>query len=191
MYGPFSGEFMGTLVLILLADGAADGYPGPKGWGAKSSAAVLSKFVHLGICPNRLEWHVNVANAGALADTLSRERDRALLFRTLATLRTDIGRVTLERCHTRLRRCRVSAGRGGYRSPAADGTSFPEHADSRIGWTALVRQVQLTRALTSPLVRCLGSSEPTCPRMSRLLRRYCGHRGGLCVCAATNRRSRR
>jgi hypothetical protein len=31
-----------------------------------------------------------VANASALADTLSRERDRALLFRTLATLRTDI-----------------------------------------------------------------------------------------------------
>jgi hypothetical protein len=33
---------------------------------------------------------VNVANASPLADTLSRERDRALLFRTLATLRTDI-----------------------------------------------------------------------------------------------------
>jgi glycerol uptake facilitator-like aquaporin len=39
MYGPFFGEFMGTLVLMLLGDGAADGYPGPKGWGAKSSAA--------------------------------------------------------------------------------------------------------------------------------------------------------
>jgi 5'-3' exonuclease len=36
------------------------------------------------------EWHVNVANASALADTLSREREQALLFRTLATLRTDI-----------------------------------------------------------------------------------------------------
>ncbi len=33
---------------------------------------------------------MNAANASALADTLSRERDRALLFRTLATLRTDI-----------------------------------------------------------------------------------------------------
>ena len=76
--------------LALVGD-AADGYPGLKGWGAKSSAAVLSKFVHLEDVPiDWREWHVNVANAGALADTLSRERDRALLFRTLATLRTDI-----------------------------------------------------------------------------------------------------
>jgi hypothetical protein len=33
---------------------------------------------------------VNAANASALAHTLSRERERTLLFRTLATLRTDI-----------------------------------------------------------------------------------------------------
>ena len=33
---------------------------------------------------------MNAANASALADTLSRERDRALLFRTLATLRSDL-----------------------------------------------------------------------------------------------------
>ena len=33
---------------------------------------------------------MNAANAGALARTLSNERDRALLFRTLATLQTDI-----------------------------------------------------------------------------------------------------
>ena len=33
---------------------------------------------------------MNVTNASALAATLSRERERALLFRTLATLRTDI-----------------------------------------------------------------------------------------------------
>jgi hypothetical protein len=33
---------------------------------------------------------VNAVNASALARTLSAERDRALLFRTLATLRTDI-----------------------------------------------------------------------------------------------------
>lgn len=76
--------------LALVGD-AADGYPGLKGWGAKSSAAVLSKFVHLEHVPTDCrEWHVNVANAGALADTLSRELDRALLFRSLATLRTDI-----------------------------------------------------------------------------------------------------
>jgi 5'-3' exonuclease len=76
--------------LALVGD-TADGYPGLRGWGAKSSAAVLSKFVHLeSIPPDWRDWHVNVANAGALADTLSREREQALLFRTLATLRMDI-----------------------------------------------------------------------------------------------------
>jgi 5'-3' exonuclease len=76
--------------LALVGD-AADGYPGLRGWGAKSSAAVLSKFVHLESIPTDWrDWHVNVSNASALADTLSRERDHALLFRSLATLRTDI-----------------------------------------------------------------------------------------------------
>ena len=76
--------------LALVGD-AADGYPGLPGWGAKSSAAVLAKFVHLESIPaDSREWRVNAANAGALADTLRRERERALLFRTLATLRTDI-----------------------------------------------------------------------------------------------------
>jgi len=76
--------------LALVGD-AADGYPGLQGWGAKSSAAVLAKFVHLESIPSDpREWRVNAANASALADTLLRERERALLFRTLATLRTDI-----------------------------------------------------------------------------------------------------
>ena len=76
--------------LALVGD-AADGYPGLPGWGAKSSAAVLAKFVHLESIPaDWREWRVNAANASALAATLSRERERALLFRTLATLRTDI-----------------------------------------------------------------------------------------------------
>ncbi len=76
--------------LALVGD-SADGYPGLRGWGAKSSAAVLGKFGHIESIPaDWREWHVNAANASALADTLSREHDRALLFRTLATLRTDI-----------------------------------------------------------------------------------------------------
>jgi len=76
--------------LALVGD-SADGYPGLPGWGAKSSAAVLAKFGHLESIPaDWREWHVKAASAGALADTLSRERERALLFRTLATLRTDI-----------------------------------------------------------------------------------------------------
>jgi 5'-3' exonuclease len=76
--------------LALVGD-SADGYPGLRGWGAKSSAVVLAKFVHLESIPlDYREWHVNAANASALAATLSREMEVALLFRKLATLRTDI-----------------------------------------------------------------------------------------------------
>jgi len=76
--------------LALVGD-AADGYPGLSGWGAKSTAAVLARFGHLeGILLDWSEWHVSAANAKALANTLSIEHDKALLFRTLATLRTDI-----------------------------------------------------------------------------------------------------
>lgn len=76
--------------LALVGD-ASDGYPGLPGWGPKSSATVLAKFAHLESIPRDwYEWRVNVVNPSALANTLSRERDRALLFRTLATLRTDI-----------------------------------------------------------------------------------------------------
>jgi 5'-3' exonuclease len=76
--------------LALVGD-AADGYPGLSGWGAKSTAAVLAKYGHLESIPTDWrEWHVNAAHASALAHTLSCERDLALLFRKLATLRTDI-----------------------------------------------------------------------------------------------------
>src|ERR1700674_216169 len=73
--------------LALVGD-SADGYPGLPGWGAKSSAAVLAKFIHLESIPaDGHTWGVDVGNVGALAATLERERDRVLLFRTLATLR--------------------------------------------------------------------------------------------------------
>jgi len=76
--------------LALVGD-ASDGYPGLPGWGAKSTAAVLAKFGHLESIPaDWREWHVNASNAGSLAQTLAREMENALLFRTLATLRTDI-----------------------------------------------------------------------------------------------------
>jgi 5'-3' exonuclease len=76
--------------LALVGD-AADGYPGLPGWGAKSTAAALAKFGHIESIPaDWREWHVDAASASTLAATLSRERDRALLFRTLAALRTDI-----------------------------------------------------------------------------------------------------
>ena len=76
--------------LALVGD-SADGYPGLRGWGAKSAAAVLARYRHLeGIPADWREWKVNAASPGALAVTLNDSRDDALLFRTLATLRTDI-----------------------------------------------------------------------------------------------------
>ncbi len=76
--------------LALVGD-AADGYPGLVGWGAKSAAAVLAKYGHLESIPADFrQWNVNAANAGALANTLIKERKKVMLFRTLATLRTDI-----------------------------------------------------------------------------------------------------
>jgi 5'-3' exonuclease len=76
--------------LALVGD-AADGYPGLKGWGAKSTAAVLSRFGHIESIPSDpAQWSVNAANSGTLARTLARDRELALLFRDLATLRTRL-----------------------------------------------------------------------------------------------------
>jgi 5'-3' exonuclease len=76
--------------LALVGD-SADGYPGLPGWGAKSSAAVLARYEHLENIPADWKtWGVNAANPAALAATLERERDRAYLFRDLATLRADL-----------------------------------------------------------------------------------------------------
>jgi 5'-3' exonuclease len=76
--------------LALVGD-AADGFPGLPGWGAKSAAALLAKYGHLEAIPaDPREWYVNVASPVRLAQTLQRDLDLALLFRNLATLRTDI-----------------------------------------------------------------------------------------------------
>jgi 5'-3' exonuclease len=76
--------------LALVGD-AADGYPGLPGWGSISSAAILAKYSHIELIPpDWREWRVNAANASALAHTLYSQYDRALLFRRLATLQTDI-----------------------------------------------------------------------------------------------------
>ena len=76
--------------LALVGD-AADGYPGLPGWGAKSTAAVLAIFKHLESIPrDASQWRVDILNTSSLARTLAAEWERALLFRNLATLRTNI-----------------------------------------------------------------------------------------------------
>jgi 5'-3' exonuclease len=75
--------------LALVGD-AADGYPGIPGFGAKSAAAVLQRFGSIEAIPgDSSEWHAGVSRAGRLAQTLVDQRDLALLFKTLATLRVD------------------------------------------------------------------------------------------------------
>jgi 5'-3' exonuclease len=76
--------------LALVGD-AADGYPGLPGWGAKSAAAVLARYSHIEQIPDDWRaWGVNAASPARLARTLAVERERAVLFRKLATLCTDI-----------------------------------------------------------------------------------------------------
>jgi len=76
--------------LALVGD-AADGYPGLPGWGAKSAAAVLAKFKHLEHIPGDWRsWSVNASSPGRLAQTLAERQRDVMLFRQLATLRTDV-----------------------------------------------------------------------------------------------------
>ncbi|MCU1449015.1 MAG: Flap endonuclease [Acidimicrobiales bacterium] len=75
--------------LALVGD-SSDGYPGLPGWGAKSTAAVLRRYLHIEEIPPRFErWDIHVSGARRLASVLTERMDDALLFRTLATLRLD------------------------------------------------------------------------------------------------------
>lgn len=76
--------------LALVGD-AADGYPGLRGWGAKGTSAVLAKFGHIEAIPKDIaEWQLAIANPRGMNDTLRAEWDNALLFRNLATLKTNL-----------------------------------------------------------------------------------------------------
>lgn len=76
--------------LALMGD-SADGFPGLRGWGAKSASAVLARYEHLESIPDdpRL-WDVKVRGAASLARTLVAHREEAALFKDLATLRRDL-----------------------------------------------------------------------------------------------------
>lgn len=75
--------------LALVGD-SADGIPGIPGWGAKSSAQVLTTYGALEAIPaDPAAWRVKVRGAPRLAATLAERREDALLYKRLATLRTD------------------------------------------------------------------------------------------------------
>ena len=76
--------------LALVGD-SADGFPGIPGWGEKASGAVLGRYAHLERIPAKAtEWTVAVRGVARLAASLEENRPLAMLFRTLATLRTDV-----------------------------------------------------------------------------------------------------
>jgi 5'-3' exonuclease len=76
--------------LALVGD-SADGFPGLPGWGKRSAAAVLARYGHLEEIPlDPTNWDVRgVRGTKALASTLVDNLKLVLLFRNLATLRTE------------------------------------------------------------------------------------------------------
>jgi 5'-3' exonuclease len=79
--------------LALVGD-SADGFPGLAGWGKRSASAVLAHYGTFDAVPDDVaDWDPAVRKglrgAAALAARLADERDRAELFRDLATLRRD------------------------------------------------------------------------------------------------------
>lgn len=79
--------------LALVGD-SADGFPGVTGWGKQSASAVLAHYEHLEAIPtDARSWHDGtrraVRGAPRLAANLAAQRDDALLFRVLATLRIE------------------------------------------------------------------------------------------------------
>ena len=76
--------------LALVGDNA-DGIPGVPRWGEKSASAVLGAYQHLEAIPDDdTQWKVKVRGAASLAASLREHRDVVLLYRRLATLRTDV-----------------------------------------------------------------------------------------------------
>jgi 5'-3' exonuclease len=76
--------------LALVGDDA-DGIPGVHRWGAKSAASVLARYGQIEAIPDdEGKWSVAVRGAAALAASLREHRAESALYKTLATLRTDV-----------------------------------------------------------------------------------------------------
>ena len=73
-----------------LVGDTADGFPGIKGWGAKSSATLLSHYHHIENIPNdHMEWVMQVRSSQKLSETLNTDYELALLFKLIATIDYD------------------------------------------------------------------------------------------------------
>jgi 5'-3' exonuclease len=76
--------------LALVGD-SADGFPGVTGFGDKSVAALLGKFIHVEDIPDDFrKWPAGVRQAEKLAGELRANRENVALYKRLATLVTDV-----------------------------------------------------------------------------------------------------
>jgi 5'-3' exonuclease len=74
-----------------LVGDSADGFPGVRGWGAKSAGAVLAHYHHIERIPLEASlWEPEVRGAQRLVESLRAGIADALLFRFLAMLRLDV-----------------------------------------------------------------------------------------------------
>jgi 5'-3' exonuclease len=90
-YGVDPGSIPDWLALV---GDSADGFPGLAGWGKQSASTVLGHYGHLeSIPPDASAWNEAVRkavrSAPRLAERLAADKEQALLFRVLATLRID------------------------------------------------------------------------------------------------------
>jgi 5'-3' exonuclease len=103
--------------LALVGD-SSDGYPGLPGWGPKSAATVLARYARLEEIPKSVsDWDVTLRGAANLAKTLRERWEEALLFRTLATLRTSQPAVTVDELEYRGPRPEFEALVAGWGRP--------------------------------------------------------------------------
>lgn len=76
--------------LALVGD-SADGYPGIKGWGEKSTSAILAKYKHIESIPkDPKKIPLSLGRATTLLENLQANYKDALLFKELSTLRQDV-----------------------------------------------------------------------------------------------------
>jgi 5'-3' exonuclease len=75
---------------LALTGDSSDGFPGLQGWGPKTASTVLARYGTIEAIPDsHAEWKLPVRGPDRLARTLAENRELAMLFKDLATLRAD------------------------------------------------------------------------------------------------------
>ena len=89
--GKFGVEPRSIPDYLALVGDAADGIPGIRRWGARTTALLLSRYHHVEDIPaDPAEWDLEIRGAAAVSASLEEHREQAALYKLLATLRTDV-----------------------------------------------------------------------------------------------------